>query len=119
MIADGEVEVVVRQPNGEDVIVDTMARGAVLGEMALLTGEARAATARAVDGALVYEVGHDEFDPLLREHPEWVDVLAEIMATRLRERAAFLATRTAASIERPSHLAQRIRRRLQAQVLSS
>ena len=114
VIADGEVDIVVRQPDGEDVTVDTMARGAVLGEMSLLTGDARAATARARDGALVYEVGREQFDPLLRDNPQWVDELAEIMSERLRERARFLATRMPPA-ERPTQLAQRIRRRLQAQ----
>ena len=114
VVADGQVEVVVRQPDGEDVVVDTMSRGAVLGEMSLLTGDARAATARALDGALVYEVGRQHFDVLLRENPAWVDQLAEIMSERLRERAAFLATRIA-DADRPGQLAQRIRRRLQSQ----
>ena len=114
VIADGEIEVVVRQPGGEDVTVDTMARGAVLGEMALLTGDPRAATARARDGALVYEVGRAHFDELLRQNPQWIDQLAEIMSERLRERAAFLAQRVQQP-ERPAQLAARIRRRLQAQ----
>jgi CRP-like cAMP-binding protein len=115
VIADGEVEVVVRQPDGEDVVVDTMARGQVLGEMALLTGEPRAATARAADGALVYEVGRRHFDPLLRDNPQWIDQLAEIMSRRLRERAAFLGARAASADRSSRALAQRIRRRLQSQ----
>jgi len=39
-----------------EVPILTMTRGAVLGAMALLTGDPRAATARAHDGALVYQV---------------------------------------------------------------
>jgi CRP-like cAMP-binding protein len=117
VIADGEVEVVVRQPDGEDVAVDTMARGAVLGEMALLTGDPRAATARARDGALVYEVGRRHFDKPLVDNPQWIDQLAEIMTQRLRERAAFLAKRGARS-EGAGQLAGRIRRRLQSQARS-
>ena len=38
--------------DGTDTSVDTMGRGAVFGEMALLTGERRNATVRAVDSAL-------------------------------------------------------------------
>ena len=43
--------------------------GTVLGEMSLLTGEPRSATVRAVDGALVYEVGRRQYEPLLAARP--------------------------------------------------
>ena len=58
--------------------------GTVLGEMSLLTGAPRSATVRAVDGALVYEVGRRQLDPILAARPELVDALQEAMATRLR-----------------------------------
>jgi CRP-like cAMP-binding protein len=93
VIADGELEVVVRQDDGEDVVVGTRGRGAVVGEMSLLTGEPRAATLRAVDGALVYEIGCDQFDPLLDAHPEWIADLAGVMERRLAAQATTLAAR--------------------------
>ena len=70
--------------------IETMGRGAVLGEMALLTGEPRSATVRAVDSALVYEIGWRQYAPLLQAHPQWIDELAEMMEQRLRERRASL-----------------------------
>lgn len=90
VVADGEVEVVLRRSHGPDMHVDTMHRGAVVGEMSLLTGEPRSATVRAADSALVYEIGWRQYEPLLRAHPEWVDELAAIMELRLRERRASL-----------------------------
>ena len=62
--------------------------------MSLLTGEPRRATVRAVDGALVYEIGREQYAPLLLAHREWVDELATVMETRLREREALLASTT-------------------------
>jgi CRP-like cAMP-binding protein len=109
VVADGEVEVVVRQAGGDDLVVDTMGRGAVVGEMALLTGERRRATVRAADGAVVYEIGRRAFQPLLQEHPEWIDELAAIMEQRLQERYARLAAFDAASVERGA-IGRRIRR---------
>jgi CRP-like cAMP-binding protein len=91
VVADGTVEVVLRRPHGPDMHVDTMGRGAVVGEMSLLTGEPRSATVRAADAALVYEIGWRQYEPLLRAHPEWIDELAAIMEQRLRERRASLA----------------------------
>jgi CRP-like cAMP-binding protein len=91
VVADGDVEVVLRRPDGPDMHVDTLTRGAVVGEMSLLTGEPRSATVRAADVALVYEIGWRQYAPLLRAHPEWIDQLAAIMEQRLRERRASLA----------------------------
>jgi CRP-like cAMP-binding protein len=91
VLADRDVEVVVRRPHGPDMHVDTLTRGAVVGEMSLLTGAPGSATVRAADAALVYEIGWRQYAPLLRAHPEWIDQLAAIMEQRLRERRASLA----------------------------
>jgi len=90
LVADGTVEVMVRRPNGVDVVVDTMGQGQLIGEMALLTGERRAATVRTVDSVVVYELGVRHYETLLRKHPEWLDQLAEIAADRLARRQRFL-----------------------------
>ena len=85
VVADGEVEVMRRRSGGEDVVVERLARGEVVGEMSLLTGEPRSATVRAADGALVYEVSRSEFEPLLRANPQWIAQLTAIMDRRLTE----------------------------------
>jgi CRP-like cAMP-binding protein len=58
--------------------------------MSLLTGEPRSATVRAVEGALVYEIGQSQYAPLLHRHREWVEELAVIMEERLRQMEADL-----------------------------
>jgi len=88
VVADGEVEVVLRRPGMPDLRVATLSRGEVIGEMSLLTGEPRAATVRATDYALVYEIGRSQYEPLLQAHREWVDELASIMEERLSDREA-------------------------------
>ena len=110
VLADGELEVLVRGDDGEDVLVDTMGKGAFVGEMSLLTGEPRSATVRACDGAVVYEIGARQYAPTLRDHPELVDVLARVMVDRLRERRKLLDARAA---EREhAAIARQIRRAL-------
>lgn len=86
VVAEGEVEVVLRRDHGEDLIVDTMGKGAVVGEMSLLTGQPRSATVRAIEGAVVYEIGARQYGPCLHRHPELVADLASLMAARLQER---------------------------------
>ena len=103
VLAEGRLEVMLRDEAGADALVDTMDKGAVIGEMSLLTGEPRSATVRALDGAVVYEIGAMQYRPVLEAHPELVDVLAELMAQRLRDRPG--------GIEREA-IASRIRRAL-------
>jgi CRP-like cAMP-binding protein/tetratricopeptide (TPR) repeat protein len=91
VVADGEVEVVLRREVGPDLKIATLGRGEVVGEMSLLTGEPRAASVRAVDGALVYEIGQAQYAPLLQTHREWVEELAVLMEQRLRQTEAHLA----------------------------
>lgn len=91
LVGEGEVEVRLRKDDGTDWLVETMGRGAVVGEMALLTGEKRAATVRAVDETVVYEIGRQQYEPLLTAHPEWVDELANVMEERLARRQEHMA----------------------------
>jgi len=110
VLADGEVEVMLRQDDGKDLLVDTMGKGAVVGEMSLLTGEPRTATVRALEGAVVYEIGAEQYGPILRAHPEFVDVLARLMVDRLRKRRLRLDAREAE--RQHAAIARQIRRML-------
>jgi CRP-like cAMP-binding protein len=90
VIADGEVEVLVTV-DGRQRQVGLMGRGEVIGEMALLTGEPRNATVRAVDPVLILEIGRRSYESVLRTHPDWVDDLAAMMEARLADTGAWLA----------------------------
>lgn len=110
VVAEGAVEIVLRRPDGSEVNLGTRPHGVVLGEMSLLTGEPRSATVRAVEGALVYEVGRRQYEALLAERPELTDVLAGVMEDRLRAQDASLEAHDA----RPSAVMRRWIRRLQS-----
>jgi CRP-like cAMP-binding protein len=108
LVGEGTVEVRIRNEDGSDRLVDIMGRGAVVGEMALLTGEKRTATVRSVGETVVYEIGRELYAPLLAAHPEWLDELAALMVERLARRS----TRTEAPdrMVRTQHFLKRIRR---------
>jgi hypothetical protein len=89
-VVEGTVEVVLRRENGVEVHIGKRLDGTVVGEMSLLTGEPRSATVRAVDGALVYEVGRKQLQPLLAARPELFDALRGAMESRLRTQESFL-----------------------------
>jgi CRP-like cAMP-binding protein len=108
LIGEGEVEVRLRNEDGTDWLVERMGRGEVVGEMALLTGETRSATVRSVEETVVYEIGRQQYEPLLLAHPEWLDELATVMEQRLSRRRDRLAERSADL--QPQTLLERIRR---------
>jgi CRP-like cAMP-binding protein len=110
VVAEGAVDVVLRRADGTEVNLGTRPHGVVLGEMSLLTGEPRSATVRALDGALVYEVGRRQYEALLDGRPELVDELARVMEDRLHAQDASLAAHDA----RPGALMRRWLRRLRA-----
>lgn len=107
IVAEGSLEVLVRQKDGADVPVATLDEGAVFGEMSLLTGALRSATVRSMDPALVYEIGHHQLAPILEKRPGAIDDLAALMAPRLRATAA--ASQRHALERRGASLAKRIR----------
>ncbi|MCW5893477.1 MAG: cyclic nucleotide-binding domain-containing protein [bacterium] len=107
VLADGSLEVLRRQPDGVDLPVGTLARGAVFGEMSLLTGEPRGSTVRSVDEAIVYEIGTDAFRAVVAARPGIVDDLAALMAAR--ERASERQAERRAAGRKVAHLSRRIR----------
>jgi CRP-like cAMP-binding protein len=90
VVVDGEVEILLRRDDGTELSLG--ARGkTVLGEISLLTGKPRSATVRALDGALVYEVGSRQYLPILAARPDLMEALENAMDARLREQAEHLA----------------------------
>ncbi|HEY0787416.1 MAG TPA: cyclic nucleotide-binding domain-containing protein, partial [Thermoanaerobaculia bacterium] len=107
VVAEGSLEVLVRQNDGIDVPVATLEEGAVFGEMSLLTGAPRSATVRSVDPAVVYEIGQHQLAPILARRPSAIDELAALMEPRLRATAA--ASQRHALKRRGASLAGKIR----------
>jgi CRP-like cAMP-binding protein len=108
LVGEGTVEVRMRNDDGSDRLVDIMGRGAVVGEMALLTGERRTATVRSVGETIVYEIGRELYAPLLAAHPDWLEELAALMAERLARRP--IRTEEPNRDVQTQHLLERIRR---------
>ncbi|HET6549218.1 MAG TPA: cyclic nucleotide-binding domain-containing protein, partial [Solirubrobacter sp.] len=90
VVVEGAVEVMLRRDDGTEVNLGTRPLGTVLGEMSLLTGAPRSATVRAVDGALVYEIGRRQYEPILAARPELVDALEHAMEARLSAQGELL-----------------------------
>ena len=89
LVAEGRLEVLVRQADETDHVVNVLKRGDAVGETSLLTGQPRSATVRAIDGAVVYEVGKSQFEAIVRKRPELVAKLSAIMGQNLRDSEKF------------------------------
>jgi CRP-like cAMP-binding protein len=105
------VEVRVPHPEGGTVRVAEIGPGEVIGEMSLLTGEARSADVCALDEVEVLEVGKAAMGEVLAGNDALAEALSRHISARLDERTeAFArATAPAARAEAQASLLQRIR----------
>ncbi len=92
----GHLEVL-GEPHPEDgqapQMLNTLTRGAVLGELALLNGSRRSASVRALRDSELVRIGKPGFDALLREQPELALGLTRALATQLQASRALVPTR--------------------------
>jgi small-conductance mechanosensitive channel/CRP-like cAMP-binding protein len=91
----GGVEVRVSD-NGRPRTVASLGEGAFFGEMALLTGQPRAANVVAVEETEVLEIGHDALRQLFEANPDLAESLSRTVAER---RAGLDASASAVRVE--------------------
>lgn len=101
VVHDGNVSV-----RAHDAEVARLGEGDVFGEMALLTGESRAADVVALTDVVVIEIAKDALQPVLHDHPE----LAASISSKVMERRGSLdSLRHASSEEAQQSVLSRIR----------
>jgi CRP-like cAMP-binding protein len=84
VITSGSVKIVLPSAEGDEAIIATLREGDFFGELALLDGEPRSATATAVDGAETWSLPRDAFHLLLDGRPGLRDALLAALAGELR-----------------------------------
>jgi CRP-like cAMP-binding protein len=84
VLLHGAAHVSVSQ-NGAMIRVASLRMGDSFGEMSLLTGERRTATVRAEDDCEVLEISKPAMAAVLREAPECVSKLSDLLAARKME----------------------------------
>lgn len=77
--------------------LDTLKPGEVFGEMAVITGQPRSATAKAGSDVLAYSLDQAQLQGALGHSPEFALMLASVMYDRLRFLAARLASKPRAA----------------------
>jgi len=80
----GSLKVTAVGADGKDVVFSLMGPGEVIGEIALLDGEPRSATAVAVEATTLVTLHRRDFVPFLERHPRATIGLAAVLAARVR-----------------------------------
>lgn len=89
----GHLEIVQEQP--EPVVLNTLTRGAVIGELALLSGAVRSGSARALRDSDVLKIEKLHFDELLNSTPTLALGLTRVLSVQLQASRALPVTRRA------------------------
>ena len=91
IVASGAVKVVVPSEEGDEAILATLRRGDFLGELALLDGAPRSASAIALESTETLALPRDRFNALVASEPAIRDALLSALAAELRRLTAHVA----------------------------
>jgi CRP-like cAMP-binding protein len=91
VVASGAVKVVVPSEDGEEAILATLRRGDFLGELALLDGAPRSASAVALEATEALALPRDQFLALVATDPAIRDALMASLAGELRRLTTHVA----------------------------
>ena len=84
IIAEGSVRISVTSEDGREKDLALLQRGECFGEMALLDGSNRSATATAMEASQTFALFRQDFMDFLEEHPQVVAETTSLLTRRLR-----------------------------------
>ena len=85
VVAEGSVRVSLPGTNGREIILADLERGAVLGELSLLDGRPRSATATALAPCKLLKLERPAIGPLLKSSAATCLAIVDLLCERLRE----------------------------------
>lgn len=83
LLLQGRVKIYQVADNGKEIILDLVGRGGVVGDMAIVEGGERIASAQAIDDTVAISLSWEDFSHLLQQSPRLGFAMAELMAKRL------------------------------------
>jgi CRP/FNR family transcriptional regulator/CRP/FNR family cyclic AMP-dependent transcriptional regulator len=91
VIQGGTVKITIEAPDGQETLLAILRTGECFGELAVLDGLARSASATAMERTDVLFVGRDEFLSFLDQHRDAMRKVVLILCQRLRDSSDHLA----------------------------
>lgn len=105
-VVSGRVRISASRPGGKEVFLNIIAPGDSFGEIALLDGKARTATATAIVRTELSVIQRDQFLDLLDSEPQLARHLIQLLCARVRWTAQL--TEDSALLSVPARLAKRL-----------
>ncbi|MDJ0767971.1 MAG: Crp/Fnr family transcriptional regulator [Ilumatobacter sp.] len=84
VIESGDVKLTTTSLTGQEVVLDVVGAGEMLGELSAIDGSRRSATAVALNDVRLTSIGVERFLAFLQEHPPAMGALLAIVIRRLR-----------------------------------
>ena len=84
IVESGRVRIFLPTQGGEELTVDVAGPGDVFGELALLDGRPRSASAGTLEDTVTFTISRDEFQKYLERAPQLAAALVELLSSRLR-----------------------------------
>ncbi|OGW17145.1 MAG: hypothetical protein A3K09_00115 [Nitrospinae bacterium RIFCSPLOWO2_12_FULL_47_7] len=84
IIESGKLEISKRDKNGGKKVVGVLSDSEIVGEMGLIDGSPRSATATALENTTVSIISKDHFENLYRSNPRALMPILKVLTVRLR-----------------------------------
>lgn len=98
VVRSGKIELSVRDHSGDRIVLDHCDRGMVFGELSLLDGGTRTATAETLDNTEVMLLSREQLQAFVRNHPNAALNLLSVVAGRVRKADEMLRGRVARNV---------------------
>lgn len=102
IVAEGALRVEIALDDGNKIEVARLGVGDFFGEMALLTGEPRAATISAITRCVVLEIDRENVLPVIKAYPDIAEDLSQILTRRTIDNLRKRKAHEAAAVDRES-----------------
>lgn len=83
VVVKGDLEILKAPDTKDEMILNTIHEGEYIGEMSLATGAPRTASVRARGDVVLLSMSRQQFNDLLRRHPELASTMVSVLSYRL------------------------------------
>jgi CRP/FNR family transcriptional regulator, nitrogen oxide reductase regulator len=100
LVTAGRVKMIKHSESGRETILGTFGPGEIVGEVAVLVGEAYPATAQAMEPAVTLSLSRAAYVDLVRSHPELAWAVIEELGRRLQQAHEAIRSLSVEKVER-------------------